>query len=56
MNPDDPDSFISKEKYDEKNIQMMNIVEDNLKYTSERQQKRAKAARKTYQALGTPTV
>ena len=56
MSPEDPDSYIFTKKYDEKNIQMMNIVEDILKYMSERQPIRAKTARKTYQALGTPTV
>ena len=43
MHPNDPESFISKDEYKEKKIQMMNIVADNLKYMSERQQKRAKA-------------
>ena len=56
MNSNDPESFISKDKYKEKEIQMMNIVEDNLKYMSESQQKRAKTARKTLQAIGTPTT
>ena len=56
MDPEDPESFISKDKYKEKKIQMMNIVDDNLKYMSERQQKRAKAARKVLQAIGTPTT
>ena len=34
----------------------MNVVGDNLKYMSERQQQRAKNARKVFQAIGTPTT
>ena len=45
-----------EENYEVKNVQMLNTVEDNLKFMSERQQKRAKAARKAYQAIGTPTA
>ena len=56
MDPRDPMSYMSKREYDKKNIQMANIVEDNLAYLSERQQKRAKAARKAFQAIGTPTA
>ena len=55
MDPRDPASYISKKNYDVRNVQMLNTVEDNLKFMSERQQKRAKAARKAYQAIGTPT-
>ena len=36
MDPEDPTSYITKEKYNSKNIQMMNIVEDNLNMMSER--------------------
>ena len=39
MDPRDPTSYISKKDYDNKNIQMASIVEDNLTYMSERQQK-----------------
>ena len=56
MNPNDPESFISEKKYKEKKIQMMNIVEDNLRYMSESQQNRARKARKALQAIGTPTT
>ena len=56
MDPSDPKKNILKQKYKEKNIQMMNVVEDSLKYMSERQQKRAKAARKAFQVIGTPTT
>ena len=35
---------------------MMNIVEDNLKYMSKRQQKHEKAARKAFQAISTLTI
>ena len=35
---------------------MTSVVTDNLKYMSERQRKRAKAARKVFQAVGTPTT
>ena len=33
----------------------MNVVGDNLKYMSERQQQRVKNARKAFEAIGTPT-
>ena len=56
MDPNDPESSISKEEYQIKNIQMTSVVTDNLKYMSERQRKRAKAARKVFQAVGTPTT
>ena len=56
MDPGNPTSYISKEKYNSKNIQMKNIVEDNLNMMSERQQRRAKMARKAFQAIGTPTT
>ena len=56
MDPEDPTSYISKGKYNSKNIQMMNIVEDNLNMMSERQQRKAKMARKAFQAIGTPTT
>ena len=56
MDPSDPNSSITTEEYQEKNIQLTNIVTDNLKYMSERQRKRAKAARKVFQAVGTPTT
>ena len=45
MNPKDPESFISKDKYKEKKIQMMNIVKE-----------RAHVVRKALQAIGTPTT
>ena len=35
---------------------MRSVVTDNLKYMSKRQRKRAKAARKIFQAVGTPTT
>ena len=35
---------------------MINVVKDNMKYLSERQQKRAKVAQKSLQAIGTPTT
>ena len=66
MDPMDPNSFISKEKYDKKCVHFAGVgrvatndeseVEDNLKYMSERQRNRAKKARKAFQALGTPTL
>ena len=56
MDPEDPTSYITKGKYHSKNIQMMNIVEDNLNMMSERQQRKAKMARKAFQAIGTPTT
>ena len=34
----------------------MNVVKNNLYLMSKRQQKKAKAARKAYQALGTPST
>ena len=48
MDPSDPNSSITTEEYHEKNIQLTNIVTDNLKYMSERQRKRTKAARKVF--------
>ena len=42
--------------YRKKNIQMTSVVTDNLKYMSKRQRKRAKAAQKVFQAVGTPTT
>ena len=56
MDPRDSSSYMSKMDYEKKNIQMMNVVQDNLNYMSERQQKRAKAVRKAFQAIGTPTT
>ena len=56
MDPRDPTSYISKKHYEVKNIQLFNTVEDFLKFMSETQQKRAIAARKVYQAIGTPTA
>ena len=56
MNPSDPSSHITIKGYETKNIQMLNVVEDNLQYMSERQQSIAGAACKTYQAIGTPTT
>ena len=56
MDPNDPSSSITTAEYEKKNIQLANIVTDNLKYMSERQRKRAKAARKVFQAIGTPTT
>ena len=38
MDPRDPTSYITKEDYETKNVQMMNVVEDNLNMMSERQQ------------------
>ena len=63
MDPTDPASYMSKEEYEKEYVQFAGVrekigeseVENNLKYMSERQQKRAKLARKAYQALGTPT-
>ena len=56
MDPRDLTSYITKKNYESKNVQMMNLVEDNLEVMSERQKNRAKAARKAYQAIGTPTT
>ena len=56
MDPRDCVSYISEENYEVKNVQTRNTVDDNLKYMSDRQQKRAKAARKAYQAISTPTT
>ena len=66
MDPMDPNSFISKEKYKTNCVNFVGVgrvatnevseVEDNLKYMSERQQNSAKMARKAFQALGTPTL
>ena len=56
MDPTDPESFISKNKDTKNKIQLLEVVDDNLKYLSARQQKRAKLARKAYQAIGTPTT
>ena len=56
MDPTNPESFISKEKNTKNKIQLLEVVDDNLKYLSARQQKRAKLARKAYQAIGTPTT
>ena len=56
MNPSDPSSHITIKEYETKNIQMLNVVEDNLQYVSKRQQIIAEAACKTYQAIGTPTT
>ena len=64
MNPLDPKSFISKEEYESKSVQFVGVskitgnseVEDNLKYMSEQQRKRAKMAQKVLKALDTPTL
>ena len=56
MDPRDPASYITKKTYDNKNVQMMNLVKDNLEVMSPRQQTRAKAARKAFQAICTPTT
>ena len=43
MNPADSESYISKDKFESNNkIHLMNVVGDNVKYMSERQQQRAK--------------
>ena len=44
MDPNDPESSITKEEYQIKNIQMTSVVTNNLKYMSKRQRKWAKAA------------
>ena len=57
MNPADPESYITKNQFEKQNkIQMMNVVGDNLRYMSERQQQRAKHARIAFQIIGTPTT
>ena len=56
VDSNDPNSSITTAEYEQKNIQLTNTVTDNLKYMSERQRKRAKAARKVFQAVGTPTT
>jgi hypothetical protein len=52
MDPNDEKSF---ELY-KKPYQFLATMEDNLKFLSKRQQKRAKQARELYEAMGTPTV
>ena len=51
LDPRDKSNYMSKEEYKEKNIQIMNVVQDNLENISERYQKRVKAARKAFQAI-----
>jgi hypothetical protein len=52
MNPADPDSFGSiSDQY-----QMIQTIEENMKFLSPRQQARARKARSLYHAMGTPTV
>jgi hypothetical protein len=53
MNPKDNNSFVKKPG---KPYQFLNTLEDNLKFLSPRQQKRAKRARELYKAMGTPMV
>ena len=48
IDPRDPSSYMSKQDYNNKNIQMMNAVQDNLAYMSERQGKRVKAVKKRF--------
>ncbi len=50
MDPDDDKSFMTKP------YQFLNTLEDNLKFLSPRQQKRAKKARELYEAMGAPTM
>ena len=52
MNPNDNKSFKTKTKP----YQFLNMLEDNSKFLSPRQQKRVKQARELYKAMGTPTV
>jgi hypothetical protein len=52
MDPNDEKSF----KMTSKPYQFLNTLEDNLRFLSPRQQKRAKEARSLYEAMGTPTV
>ena len=53
MDPRDPANYMTKKTYENKNAQMMNLVEDNLDVISERQQNRAKVAREVFQVIGT---
>ena len=53
MDPNDEKSFEMKSK---KPYQFMNTQEENLKFMSTRQQKRAKLARELHESMGTPTV
>ena len=46
MGPEDPKSFISKDKYDDKKVQFTNTVKDNTKYMSNRQKKEPKRLEK----------
>jgi hypothetical protein len=50
MDPSDDQSFVTKP------YQFLNTLEDNLKFLSPRQQKRAKKARELYEAMGAPTM
>jgi hypothetical protein len=52
MNPSDPESFGTlSEQY-----QMIQTIEENMKFLSPRQQGRARKARALYHAMGTPTL
>ena len=53
MDPNDESSF---ERTSTKTYQLLNTQEENLKYMSKRQQKRAKLARELHESMGTPTV
>ena len=49
MNSVDSESYISKDEFKRNNkVHMMNVVGNNLKCMSERQQQRAKNARKVF--------
>jgi hypothetical protein len=52
MDPNDDKSFeLNKKPY-----QFLTTMEDNMKFLSKRQQKRAKQAQELYEAMGTPVV
>ena len=55
MDPTDKSSYITRNEYEGKKVQLLNTVSDNLRLMSNRQQERAKSARKAFQAIGTPT-
>ena len=52
----DPNNEKSFEVTNKKPYQFLNTLEDNQKFLSPRQKKRAKQAQELYKAMGTPTV